>query len=395
MNEREALTVLIALDEKDQPLYAEQAQKRIRMNAGGTYYCPCCKGRVMFKSGEYMSAHFAHYHAENCAAFTEGETAAHLKGKRMLLEKFRVEGLPVLLESWLPELTQRPDLLIRPESGKPIAIEYQCSPIAFAELKGRTEGYRQNGYHVWWICGMDYQPRHLTQKIFQFLNHSNEGGCWFSLLDSEREELQLCHNFRISGTNQLTFDKAVFPLCGLPFPVLERLFNKGEFPPTFDPKKKGRTAGGKRTYMQPKDINLLRYRTDLEHKKFLLKIYLNREALHQLPALLFEYPFHSLSFITPAYIWGYYLLQEIVALGENASFTKQDVLKWIRQFLASKMIRKRETVFMKEENGWASVLPFLKRLEGEQYLVAVGENQWLLLKLPEKGKTNCLFQNLQ
>ena len=131
--------MLIALDEKDRPLYAEQAQKRSRMNAGGTYYCPCCKGRVMFKSGEYMSAHFAHYHAENCAAFTEGETAAHLKGKRMLLEKFRGEGLPVVLESWLPELTQRPDLVDTPRFGKTDCDRISMQPHRFCRFE-RTNG---------------------------------------------------------------------------------------------------------------------------------------------------------------------------------------------------------------------------------------------------------------
>lgn len=349
----------------------------------------------MFKSGKYMAAHFAHYHAENCAAFSEGETAAHLNGKKLLHDKFSKEGLFVLLESWLPKLAQRPDLVIHPEMGNPIAVEYQCSPISFSDLKDRTEGYRNSGYHVWWICGMGYQPHLLTQKIFQFLDYSKGLGCWFSMLDSERKELQLIHHVRVNSANQTVFDKTIFPLYSLPFETLEQLYGKGEFPLSGAYSKKKQMNGEKRKYMQATEINLLRYRTDLEHKQFLLRVYLNREALHQLPSLLFEYPFQSLPFITPAYIWKYYVLEEIVAIGERSCFTKKDVLGWIGKFLSSKQIRKRETIFLKEEQDWICILTFLGRLEEQRYLTTIGENEWLVVQLPEKRKTNDLFLNLR
>ncbi|MFY9902521.1 MAG: competence protein CoiA family protein, partial [Trichococcus sp.] len=165
--------MLIARNANGELIQAYQASKEKGKNVE-EFYCPACKGKLVLKKGNIMIAHFAHRQHSDCAVFSEGETLPHLKGKQLLLEKFQSEGIAVTLECWLPELQQRPDLLLVLADGKKIAVEYQCSPISAADLSERTLGYQRFGYEVWWICGMNYQPGgiKMTQSIYQFLKHS-------------------------------------------------------------------------------------------------------------------------------------------------------------------------------------------------------------------------------
>lgn len=378
--------MLIARNANGELIQAYQASREKGKNVE-KYYCPACKGKLVLKKGNIMIAHFAHHQLSDCAVFSEGETLPHLKGKQLLLDKFQREGIAVTLECWLPELQQRPDLLIVLGDGKKIAVEYQCSPISPADLLARTQGYKRFGYEVWWICGMNYQPGSIkmTQSVYQFLNHSVALGSWIGILDTQAEEMAIHHHLKLGRDDRFHFVKTLIPLDELKFACLENLYRKGHLPGASDSVANtyGKTAS--RKHMQAKDINLLRYRTDPEHRKFLLAVYLDRKDLYHLPALLFELPCRTLGIRTPAYIWRYYLLREFSNPETAKPLTKKHLLDWLSRCIRTNMIRTRVSMESEKELLWEPLLQFMMRLVEDGHAAAIGKEEWVLLSEPLNG----------
>lgn len=135
-------------------------------NKNQTYYCPACHERVVLRVGKHKIAHFAHCRGSQCC-LSEGETAEHLKGKQQLFTWASQRQLRPQLEVYLPQINQRPDLLIH-QSQQAIALEFQCSPISVERLSERNQGYRQLGIKYWWLLGSPYQRQLHAAKIAQF-----------------------------------------------------------------------------------------------------------------------------------------------------------------------------------------------------------------------------------
>ena len=87
--------------------------------------------------------------------YSEPETEEHLNGKRDLYEWIKNQpGVTnVVLEGWIPETKQRPDIMFI-YNGKQCVIEYQCSPIS-TEYYERHELYKAAGINDIWICGVE------------------------------------------------------------------------------------------------------------------------------------------------------------------------------------------------------------------------------------------------
>ena len=387
--EKGRLLMLIARNASGELIQAYQASKQKGKNLE-EYYCPACKGKLVLKNGNIMVAHFAHHQHSDCAVFSEGETLSHLKGKQLLFEKFKSEGFEVTLECWLPELQQRPDLLLVLGDGKKIAVEYQCSPIAPADLLARTKGYQRFGYEVWWICGMNYQPgsTKMTQSIYQFLKHSVALGSWIGILDTKTEEMAIYHHLKLGSDDRFHFVKTAIPLDGLKLACLENLYREGHLPGAADLMPKACEKNVPRKHMQAKDINLLRYRTDPEHRKFLLAVYLDRKDLYHLPAFLFELPCRTLGIRTPAYIWRYYLLRDFSDPETTTPLTKKQLLDWLSKCIRMNMIRTRTSKEADEAILWEPLLQFMMRLVEDGHAAAIGREEWVLLSAPLEGKTD-------
>ena len=104
------------------------------------------------RKGLLKRHHFAHYAAANCEVFSEGETEEHLSAKELLYEWLTDETIEI--EAYLPDLQQRPDLLV----GK-TAIEVQCSALSWRRFVQRTEKYLAYNYSPWWLPGKHLQPQ--------------------------------------------------------------------------------------------------------------------------------------------------------------------------------------------------------------------------------------------
>lgn len=155
---------------------------------GKQLYCPGCEGRVIFKKGSKTLPHFAHVSLGRCASFSEGETQEHLAGKELLYHWTK----SATLEAYLPKLQQRPDLLW----GK-LAIEVQCSPLAFERFFARTNNYLTHGYLPWWLLGEKLRPNkkwHTLQKACCY--YQQEQGLKLWSFEIKQKELRLYHHIQ-------------------------------------------------------------------------------------------------------------------------------------------------------------------------------------------------------
>ncbi|MGF0148747.1 competence protein CoiA, partial [Lachnospiraceae bacterium SGI.054] len=118
--------------------------------------CPACGKPYEYCHGHIKDPYFRHMEKEECKdKYSESETEEHLVGKRDLYEWIKKQDgvTNVILEAWIPETKQRPDIMFE-YNDKKYVIEYQCSPIA-SEYIERHELYKTAGICDIWICGTE------------------------------------------------------------------------------------------------------------------------------------------------------------------------------------------------------------------------------------------------
>ena len=118
--------------------------------------CPACGRPYEYCHGKIKAPYFRHMDKEECEdKYSESETEEHMQGKKDLYEwvKNQPGVTNAVLEAWIPETKQRPDIMFT-YNNKKYVIEYQCSPIA-SEYLERHELYNAAGIHDIWICGTE------------------------------------------------------------------------------------------------------------------------------------------------------------------------------------------------------------------------------------------------
>ncbi|WP_339228778.1 competence protein CoiA family protein [Oceanobacillus sp. FSL K6-2867] len=142
----------------------------IKLKATGTlYYCPVCGKQVIMKVGIKTIPHFAHKSTADCPSYKGGEGVYHEQGKLMLYQWLMRHNMKVELEVFLPEIQQRPDILVT-WNNRRIAIEYQCARVPDKIIKLRNEGYQSVGIIPIWIAGATLFTRYQANsfRIDQF-----------------------------------------------------------------------------------------------------------------------------------------------------------------------------------------------------------------------------------
>lgn len=129
------------------------------MRKSVSFICPQCENPVRLKIGQVMIPHFAHIVLTNClTSFSERESPTHLKGKLQLADFFQTKGIDVVVESYLPNIEQRPDLLVQ-HNQKRFAIEFQCSVIPILDVDKRSQGYLKTSIiPIWLLRTFDIPP---------------------------------------------------------------------------------------------------------------------------------------------------------------------------------------------------------------------------------------------
>lgn len=128
-----------------------------------SFYCPECEEPVILKAGTKKIPHFAHGHGSTCTESYERESEYHLKGKLALYEWLQTQGLSPVLEPFLKEIAQRPDIGFN-YNGIQYAIEYQCSSIPEELFRKRTENYfNERISPIWIMAGKNIKRKSHNQ----------------------------------------------------------------------------------------------------------------------------------------------------------------------------------------------------------------------------------------
>lgn len=141
-----------------------------------TFHCPQCKEQVLLKVGDIVIPHFAHLKQTTCRdSFSEGESPTHLLGKIQLYELFSRLHLQTAMEPYLPDIRQRPDLLVTWRNEQ-VPIEFQCSTIPINRILERNAGYDMvNMIPIWILLTppkvQDSSASVLTHRFTQFQQH--------------------------------------------------------------------------------------------------------------------------------------------------------------------------------------------------------------------------------
>ncbi|MCY7774214.1 competence protein CoiA [Bacillus licheniformis] len=143
--------------------YKAEDLKRLRKRHA--FYCPVCRCELDLKIGSVKLPHFAHKPDAACPVPHEPESPYHLKGKRLLYEWLGRQGLRPVLEPYLQEIRQKPDLLLE-HGTRQVAVEFQCANLNAAAYRKRTEGFLRLGIEPVWILGGNRIKR-LTGDLFQ------------------------------------------------------------------------------------------------------------------------------------------------------------------------------------------------------------------------------------
>ncbi len=250
------------------------------------FFCPQCKSSVQLKIGEIKIPHFAHLTKNDCEThFSDGETAQHILGKEHLYQLFQHLEIQVELESYLPSLKQRPDLLVKMNNGNRIAIEYQCSSIPKDYLLLRTNGYLTNNIIPIWIPSTPTTKSlktgiitiSLNEQLQQFIQSTKNQQYLLTYNPHEQQFIYMTNLLHIKGNQFLTKIQNL-PLYKQLFPFyLPKILTRDEFLKYF------------KSYLNSKE-RYLNYRLLLSKKGvndlFLRSVYELRLSFSSLPTFI-------------------------------------------------------------------------------------------------------------
>lgn len=182
----------------------------IQLRKTMTFYCPQCENPVRLKIGQVMIPHFAHIVLSDClTSFSERESPIHLKGKLQLAEFFEEKSLEIFVESYLPELCQRPDILVK-STHQSYAIEFQCCTIPIEVRDMRSKGYLKSNIEPIWILRSFEYPEvplngiviiQLTHFRQAFIQHDDCGDASIIAYDPNTEQfIYYAHLIHLQGT---------------------------------------------------------------------------------------------------------------------------------------------------------------------------------------------------
>jgi len=329
--------MLVAMDEKKQLVTATEEVERKE-----ALFCPSCKGRVHLKKGAVMRPHFAHYRRTNCEAFADGETAEHVTGKMQLKDWFEKLGYDVELEAYLPELRQRPDLLL----DNKLAVEFQCSSIPIDKMRERTRGYADNGYEAIWILGERFKyGKKLTafQKacLFQVDNILSLG-----TYSAASKKLTIHYDFQLKQNQQMISQKAHF-----------RLGEEVNFKPQAK-KQPAQRVNFKKAHQQLRS-------NPKKAAPFMELLYKNRESIISIPKELYITVPHEWLVPVFSYEWKYRFIL------------------WLEEHALKTVITERMLL-----NWWPHTLKplteFIHILIQTEVLKEVSENKWAVISYPKR-----------
>lgn len=319
----------------------------------GPYFCPACKEQVILKAGKKRHPHFSHKH--RCFVKPEGESVRHLEGKRWLYLWFSRQGFEPVLEKYIPEIQQRPDLYII-FKDRPVAVEFQASIIPVEELVKRTQAYVKHGIFPLWIVDADVVKKrhsnilHLTDFLSFFIHDAPFHQPSFITFNPVKKEFSLYTNLLPYSSQRALFDSKSFP-----FDTDWQTIVNTQIPPV-------------RFYdywleVTEQWLMHLSMSSKARHNPFLH--YLYKQHIHplQLPPevgipVKHLYRLKPSPFIWQGYIWHYFLY----ARKEGAEFTLRDIYLFLSQTGRTAMEKRMTVTYWQQERERNPIYEYLRLL---------------------------------
>ncbi|MHC5217032.1 competence protein CoiA [Enterococcus sp. LJL128] len=194
------------------------SDEEMEMHREQQFFCPVCGQEVQLKAGHIRIPHFAHRSLCSFAGSVDNESEEHLALKEMFIDWCESYKISYQVEAYLPDLKQRPDLLI----GN-IAIEVQCSSLGLGKIMKRTRTYLANGYIPLWICGEHFwHKQEMGENIKAFTLFSKTLGFYFWAANWRQKTLMLYYHLEENLKGQVYYGRKVWPFCSIP---LNQLFH--------------------------------------------------------------------------------------------------------------------------------------------------------------------------
>jgi competence protein CoiA len=328
------------------------------------FYCTACQNPVQLKLGTKRLPHFAHLKDAKCASHAEHETPYHMEGKRQLYLWLSKQGVEVEIESYLSEIKQRPDLLLK-DNGEKIAIEYQCSQLTHELLNKRTQSYNRLSIFPIWILGESWLKTNkeplfevtLFQWLFATTSHRKNPNklpfiLYFNPITNEITKLTNLIPFSPTHTfatiQRFTLETIQF------YEILDT-------PPSLNPKILKLWLNKKKKWR----YQFTMY-PDRKLQPLFLALYLARIQRGNVPAEV-GVPFHTVYLIeTSAVIWQLWiLLDSIIPVSFKATISFDDTYQAFKKRVKEGHIKIR----------------LLPNVEGKHYSFAIMEYLQILAKL--------------
>jgi competence protein CoiA len=343
------------------------------------FFCPVCGERVQLKLGNKRSPHFAH--KKTCIVQTERETMEHLLGKEHLYRWLKHQQLDVHLELYLPQIQQRPDLLVC-TSNDVYALEYQCSPISPALFQKRTNAYRKEGIIPIWILGANQFRRASTHCIklssfhWLFVDAPARMPILRFYCPMTKHFLQSAHLIPLSSS--LAY--ATFQIS----PLSSRAFadflssHPLPLPPSFWNEWKRKKERWRLSYP--------RYR-NRTNEKFSSHLYLWHLSPSLFPAEAGLPVAHLYWFETPAFIWQTYLLLEIMKRPRYVTFSFRELYEEMKRLIQRKWIQIRTLPLVTNSHYSYAFMDYLCLLVRLQLLKRVGKTEFQRIRAAQIPNT--------
>lgn len=351
------------MDINNQFVYAATAKKE------ESYFCSTCKGKVILKKGKIKLAHFAHVSNMTCHAFSEGETEEHLKGKMDLYHLLQDQGSSVELEAYLPELKQRPDLLVS-INGVKTAIEFQCSPLSVQIIRLRTEGYVSNGYDVIWVVGKKIHMRNsLTAAHRAYLHLTQTDQLVLYEYDSDSHRFRILSGFHNRLTGKLSYkseSSATLPFLKGPSTVET---NQIYF---MEEKRSSHEA----LHKEKERVRLFSLSRQESSRLFFEQLYLERETIDSIPLPIFGHVPHDWLIQTYPYAWKYKMWKWLEVKPDSFVLTKHNLKRQLDIWLNEKSLIFYSIPTIQSFYQLKPFIEFAHRLTIGGYLQEIGECKW-------------------
>lgn len=358
--------MLMALNSKEIVITADEATKSER------YVCPGCQGKVILKKGTLKIAHFAHLKKVACASFSEGETEEHLIGKQELYEWFKKEGIEVELEAYIPELKQRPDLLVQ-LNGELVAIEYQCTPISVEIIKDRTEGYASEGIKVVWVIGQKIRMQRLLSHAQKAYLSQHKDNFYLFYYDFQLKELTVISDFQNTVKN-LRYKVSKYRLHSSLNYLKKRL----------EQKKQSIVVSKPHSHVFKDRLYTMRYYKQNPAKSFFELLYEQQESIETLPSVLFQILPSEWMIQTFSYEWKYLFLLWLKKHAKQIVITQKVIKNYVDKRIQKEALRYCTMPNLSSDYPYIPYFEWIQELEKERIVVKISKNKWKVINKGDK-----------